>query len=124
MSQTFPVVRCKKCLNESSKQWVQRNYLHALATWTKKRDGTTEVTEDFLKDLLAKQGGCCALTGVLFNESYKPSVDRVNSSIGYRKDNIQLVLSEINRMKTNLPLDVFLIRCKQVAEYAVDSTAS
>lgn len=123
-TQNFSVVCCKICLRDRTKLWVKRNYLHALAMWTKRRDANTEITEVFLQKLFIKQKGRCALTGTVFDEIYKPSVDRIDSSVGYLQTNVQLVLNEINKMKTNLPLDVFLIRCKQVANHALDSTAS
>jgi len=75
--------------------------------------------EAFLKELLAKQNNRCALTGVVFDDAdYKPSLDRVDSSIGYLKTNVQLVLADVNRMKSNFDLSLFLLRCRQVTEHA------
>ena len=123
-SQTFPVVRCARCGRDASKAWIRKNYLHVLAKYTHRRDKASEVDEAFLQQLLEKQQNRCALSGVQFDATYRPSVDRIDSSIGYLKTNVQLVLDEVNRMKTNLALDVFLTRCRQVTQHAVDSTAS
>jgi hypothetical protein len=123
-TQIFTVVRCRRCMRDQTKRWVKRNYLHALAMWTKRRDANTEITEAFLQELLEKQGGRCALTGVLFEPSQKPSLDRIDSSLRYTKANVQLVLNDINRMKSNFALSLFFLRCRQVTEHALDSTAS
>ena len=116
-TQTHSTIVCKKCMRERAKSWVKRNYLHALALWTKRRDTNTEITESFLQELLDKQVGHCALTGVLFDAAQKPSLDRIDSALGYTKKNVQLVLSDINRMKSNFDLKLFLLRCRQVTEH-------
>lgn len=120
--QTFPAIRCARCGREASKNWIRRNYLHVLARSTRRRDKASEIDEDFLQRLLKKQDNRCALSGVEFDASHRPSIDRRDSMLGYTKANVQLVLFEVNRMKTDLPLDVFLLRCRQVADYAVDKT--
>lgn len=117
-SQTYPYIRCKKCINRWARDYTQRNYLRQLAKWTHRRDPNSEVTEEFLKYRLEKQSHCCALTGVQFDDDNKPSVDRIDSAGRYTQDNIQLVLEEVNRMKSDLPLALFIERCVQVAAKA------
>lgn len=67
------------------------------------------------------QGGKCAITGIPMkfyeknrNHRDAASVDRIDSSKGYSKDNIHLVISSINIMKMDLPLDVFIELCTLV----------
>jgi hypothetical protein len=108
-------VVCQFCMAERASRYQRRNYLRYLALWTKRRDPASEITEDFLKGLLQTQENRCALTGVEFDEIQRPSVDRKDSRIGYTRANVQLVLFDVNKMKSNLPLDRFIELCIRVA---------
>ena len=107
-------VQCVLCIRERSKRYSDTHYLKQLALWTRRRDHQSEVTEDFLKDLLVVQGNRCALTGTPFDEANRPSIDRKDSTVGYTKQNVHLVLFDINRMKTDLSLDRFIDLCARV----------
>ena len=80
----------------------------------KNRDFSIEI-EDVL-DCLFKQNNKCALSGVEFSLVNKPSLDRIDSSLGYTKDNIQLLLKEVNIMKSNFTQDKFLELCSLIAK--------
>ena len=59
---------------------------------------------DFLWELYKKQEGKCALSGleIVFNRKSvlnTVSVDRIDSRLGYTKENTQLVHKDVNRMK-------------------------
>ena len=72
-----------------------------------------------LEDLYEKinlQGNKCALCDVIFDEDNLPSIDRIDSSLGYTKDNIQLVLIKVNRMKTDLSQDEFVDLCEKISK--------
>lgn len=62
-----------------------------------------------LKDL---QNNKCKYSGREFvwkiNTKNKTSIDRIDSSKGYTKNNIQLVCFEVNQAKNNLSEKVFL----------------
>lgn len=64
-----------------------------------------------------EQDGKCALSGVKLNFSKKQtaSIDRIDSSIGYLKENIQWVHKDLNIMKWNFDLVYFVDMCKLVA---------
>jgi len=49
--------------------------------------------------------------GKLFNNI---SIDRINSFNGYTENNVQLVCSVVNRMKSNLSLEQFYNVCKLI----------
>lgn len=42
------------------------------------------------------------------------SIDRINSSKGYTKDNVQLVTMAANQMKNDLTLDELIVMCSNI----------
>jgi len=73
-------------------------------------------------DLFLEQDRKCAISGVklTFGSQYSKhettaSLDRIDSSRGYIPENIQWVHKIINRMKTDLPQEVFLYWCLEIA---------
>lgn len=75
------------------------------------------IDKPFVECLLRTQQGRCALTRVEFEETgqFRMSVDRIDSSRGYTPDNVHLVLWVINRMKTDLSVELFTALCGLVA---------
>jgi hypothetical protein len=63
----------------------------------------------YLQELWDKQGGKCAITGIpmvyKFGCLESASIDRVDSSLGHVKGNIQLVCLGINRLKSTFSND-------------------
>jgi len=62
-----------------------------------------DLTPEFLSALLAAQDGKCALTGIPFeeprggrNNPFVLSLDRIDSTRGYTKDNVRLVVFAMN----------------------------
>jgi hypothetical protein len=110
-------VQCRLCSNAQAKIFRHRNHLRYLATWARRRDYLSEITGEFLADLLIKQDGRCALTGVVFDRDNTPSLDRKDSSGRYTRDNVQLVLVEVNRMKSNFDQFSFVALCDRIATW-------
>lgn len=81
------------------------------------------LTKEFLEEHYTKQNGKCALSDLeirfpSFGEkatSQTASLDRINSDLGYIKNNIQWVHKDINKMKWELSQDRFLELCKLIA---------
>ena len=80
-----------------------------------------ELKIESLMHLYSKQNGKCALTGLLFEfdfndnfskRPFSPSVDRINSKLGYTKDNVRLVCSAVNSALSEYGDDVFDIICQ------------
>jgi hypothetical protein len=77
-------------------------------------------------EVFLKQSGKCALTGepLCFVRNYSKdckeqtaSLDRIDSGIGYVKNNIQWVHKKINSIKLNCSQNEFINWCKKVAEH-------
>lgn len=111
-------LRRTKCNNLNRKQNIEKDNIKSLIIGArhraKKRKMSFELTEDFLRKLLKKQKNKCTLTGISFDSDNRPSLDRINSSIGYLKENVQFVLFEINSVKMDMPEDRFIELCKLV----------
>lgn len=79
-------------------------------------------------ELLVKQNFKCALSNIPITihgnfstrrVSQTASLDRINSNLGYRIDNIQWVHKSINRMKMDLEEHEFLYFCEQIYLYNI-----
>jgi hypothetical protein len=98
-------VKCKMCATEEARRNNQRDPIRKIWRTAKRhsRDINREfsITIEDLDVLLLKQEGKCALSGEYFTFENMPSLDRIDSSLGYSKENIQLVLVQVNVMKSN-----------------------
>ena len=82
-----------------------------------------DLTMDWLKDQLDK--GCCAATGIKFKlypkssvlNPFLPSIDRIDSSRGYTKDNCQVVIVGFNTLKSDNTNEEILQFCKGYIKY-------
>lgn len=91
-----------------------------------KRNLPFNITIEDAWEQFQKQGGHCALTGMpLVPDTLKnkysnrsASLDRIDNTKGYEKDNIQWVHKDINWMKGRFPLARFIELCCAVAEQA------
>lgn len=122
--------RCKDC---KKKQYLKRRASNRgkkdinrllLERWHGLKERSNIVVDfnwDYLKSLWDKQQGLCALSGIpmtfIMFEGRIPtnvSVDRIDSSKDYTKDNIQLVCMAANQMKSDLKLDQLLYFCTKI----------
>jgi hypothetical protein len=89
---------------------------------------SVNITIEDIHDLYKKQNGLCALSGLKMTHTvianridkhiinnYNISIDRINSDLGYTKNNIQLVCAIINIMKNDLPNDNFIELCSVIS---------
>ena len=77
----------------------------------------------YLKELWEKQNGKCAITKVdlklesSYNKNYQASLDRIDSSKGYVKDNVRYISVSANWLKNNLDdthVNEFIQICRMV----------
>lgn len=72
-------------------------------------------------DLYTEQEGKCALTGWPISWAEKGltatvSIDRIDSSEGYIKNNVQLLHKDVNMAKQQYSQDYFIEMCKAIAD--------
>jgi hypothetical protein len=89
-----------------------------------KKLGFDLIREDLI-DLYNKQEGKCAISGIQMthyigkNQGYhhnNVSVDRIDSTKGYIKENIQLVCTTVNLMKSNMSLEELKYFCNLIIQ--------
>ena len=88
---------------------------------SKEKNIYNDLTLDYLMYLWERQSGKCALTGVQMTYKFYEgrvntnlSVDRIDSTKGYSKDNVQLVCMAANQMKNDLQMDELIKLCKAI----------
>lgn len=84
--------------------------------------GDCTITVADLREQYARQGGCCALSGlplVLEKRSpWVPSLDQIVPGAGYHIGNVQWVAWAVNRAKGDLSKQDFLTMCQAIVEGA------
>lgn len=116
-------------LNNIKNITISDYYLSTTRNGAIKRDLEFDITKQYLQILLEKQNYQCALTGLDINTSlqtckkhpdYKEqtaSLDRIDSSKGYIKGNIQWIHKDINKLKLDYDeIDIKFI-CRSITEY-------
>jgi hypothetical protein len=87
-----------------------------------------DLSSDEVIEIWEAQNGRCALSGVLMThqrdgsygdrtrKEFNASIDRINPSGPYTRDNVQLVATRVNTMKHTLSQDMFLWWVKNIHE--------
>lgn len=117
---------CKSCVKQRSKSRYYSVSGKAVELFhsakRKNKEGRDfDIDVEFLVEKLDK--GVCEVTGIPFSYEMKqvgstnkfaPSVDRLNSSLGYTKDNVRVVVWWYNLMKNDETDEALLEFCKTV----------
>lgn len=103
-------------------KFISKSVLTSCLFSANKRNIDFKITIDDLENQWIKQNGKCAYTDIQLtlpinnaDKSFNASVDRIDSSEPYIKENIQWVLKEVNIMKMDLPESKFLELCKRIS---------
>lgn len=124
----------RKCIDCKEREWEKANknidfekFLQSVCSNTNRRNKDkfqkeSKVTKEFLKELYQRQEGKCAISGIELTYIRRTrkkiltniSLDRLDSSKPYSKDNVQLVCVGINLMKNNVDNEVFLKFFKEI----------
>jgi hypothetical protein len=101
---------------------ITGNFFNAIKGGANWRELEINIDKQILSDIFESQGRKCALSGIplkiIFGNKGKgttASVDRIDSSRGYTKDNIQFVHKDVNRMKSVYSQDYFIKMCKLIS---------
>jgi hypothetical protein len=100
---------------------VSKTYFKQMKQGAVSRNLQFDITMKDVWDQYIRQNKKCMFSGVdiQFSKSYNngqtASVDRIDSSKGYTKDNIQIVHKLVNRMKQDLSDQDFIYWCKLIA---------
>jgi hypothetical protein len=131
--------KCKTCTRNDRLIFMKdvRNFLISRRADAKKRcDKNKKIdfnisTEDWIAQY-EKQNGICALTGIRMTWNYSSdenkdfysavkypfniSPDRIDSSQGYTKDNLQFVCNRVNAMKNNMSTEELISFCTKIVD--------
>lgn len=133
---------CKPCKARQSREYLKGNYkkiterryevinssveerlkhiTYVAKNRAKKKGHVFTLSYPFIHAMWSKQEGKCALSGVEMGIQTRTdelvSIDRIDSSIGYTGNNVQLVAHAVNISKNILPQDYFINMCKHVAD--------
>lgn len=124
---------CRTCFNKTQKQYTDDCYhknlpsiFHRFMVGVKarviKKNMEIDITEEYLMELWEKQNGLCYYSGLpmstVRNDMNIVSVDRVDSSRGYTKDNVVLASRWANVMKNSHSAEDFIKLCRTLVNYA------
>ena len=93
---------------------TKAGYIDRFLERAKQRTPDSDLTRDNLDVIFGEK---CLITGVLFqyektytayHNALAPSIDRIDSQRGYYLDNVQIILSCLNRFKNDMPNEEFL----------------
>jgi hypothetical protein len=76
-----------------------------------------DIDKKFVEKLFLKQESRCALSGMNIRLGLNASLDRIDSSRGYTKDNVQWLHKDINLLKGSLEEKYFLEICENVHKH-------
>lgn len=113
-------VQWQGCGEISGHRWSQIRR-RGLSTRKSRQNHQFAISIDYAWSLFLEQNGRCALSGMRIefgktnNDETTASLDRIDSSIGYVRGNVQWVHKDVNRMKNIFSQSRFIEVCKRVA---------
>jgi hypothetical protein len=125
---------CEKCnlhkmeLDHRITDKIPHRFWQRFLDHSKRRNKEVAISQDEAYELYNSQNKCCALTKLPlyfttlrtnFNRYTNASIDRIDSSKPYSKDNIQWVHKVINMMKQGYSQEEFIEMCQLVAANAM-----
>jgi len=120
---------CKRCSNKNNNPIgvvgsIRLSFFNKYKINAEMRSKDWSITAQDANLVLENQNHKCALTGVDISangplESMTASLDRIDNSIGYTKNNIQWVHKRINMMRGTLSIDEFKEMCRLVSSFSL-----
>lgn len=131
--------RCRKCkqvqMKESRDKYSEDTKLYKVLQerWLAARDRANNkgipftITKKDLLELWEQQNGLCNISKIPMTYELdngrvftNVSVDQKNPGQGYTKENVQLVCSAVNQLKSNWNMDTVMYICKQIVNNYVN----
>lgn len=115
--------KCRNCYSDSIKyegeySELRRKYFSNIKSRAKRKKIPFEVGIVEIYNLLKKQGSRCKVSGIDISiTEHTASLDRIDSGLGYLKNNIQWVHKEVNCAKNSLSQDAFINLCGIITKY-------
>jgi hypothetical protein len=111
---------CKPCSSilknhKGYYQEIEIAWFNAKVRRAKQRSYEFTITIEDIWDIYIAQDKVCALSGVPIDFKGTASLDRVDNSQGYVRENIQIVHKDVNYMKYTYSQDYFIKMCNLVA---------
>lgn len=116
---------CARCgqKDKSNLKWYEGI---RLSWWQKVEKGAIyralefSITPEFIWDIYVGQEKKCALSGLeigwaSLGQYHTASIDRIDSSIGYTRENVWLLHKDVNMMKQSFHIEDFIAYCKLIA---------
>lgn len=100
---------------------LSQTFMYRIKRNAKIRNMSFDISIEYLWNLYQSQNGLCALSKLpisfskLTADASTASLDRIDSDIGYTKENIQWVHKDVNKMKMEFPESRFIEVCKLIA---------
>jgi hypothetical protein len=125
---------CKECCtkgNKKSRDKVNSTiegrakiFLQNATKSAKKRNQEFSLKVSDIVEFWHKQEMICAYSGIemtlVAGKLNTVSIERIDSKIGYTKENTILICQAINRMKSDFEFEDFYTMCKQVTQFLSD----
>lgn len=108
------IINSKINTNKFNAKFPLKALVNSLKSNAKARNLIFEIDHDFIEDLWVKQNGLCFYTKIPMklntiggNNPYQVSINRVNNTIGYTKENTVLCCQSITYMKNHYNVNIF-----------------
>jgi DNA-directed RNA polymerase subunit RPC12/RpoP len=124
--------RCPKCVykrlgkgKRSGTKHVNQRLFKSVKGHLNRRNGRIldiDIDLQFLETLLIKQKFKCAISNLSIYAGYDKeitaSVDRIDSKLGYLKENVQWIHKDVNKMKWDFDQEYFIDMCTRISNSA------
>ena len=109
-----------------AKQTRLRRFIHDCKRKSERMGWPFDLTKEFLEELFEDQKGLCPITGFEITlegtqesnlKRFTASLDRIDSSKGYTKDNVWFVTLQANYMKSQLTMEELVNWCQKIVDH-------
>ncbi len=118
--------KCFSCFSADAdyatdESYLRRSLLRSAARRAKKKGRDYSLSIEWATERIKACEGRCEATGILMvrpkgrgeDRWNSPSIDRIDSSLGYTEDNCRFVIWAFNNMKARMPDDRLAMICRE-----------